>query len=254
MNELMKIGDDGKYHIVAMSGGKDSTAMALRLNEVEPREYNYVFTPTGDELPELFEHINRVSEMLGKKIYPISKVSLRGLIKKQNALPNFRMRWCTRMIKIIPYREFLAKLSATAPVVSYVGLRHDEQGRAGMAYADMDGIEMDFPMRRWGWGEGDVWNYLGKINVRIPERTDCARCYHQRLGEWWRLWKNHPDIFQDAIDQEDETGHTFRTKGRDTWPIKLVDLREKFNEGHAPRNSREMDLFNHTGGCRVCTL
>ena len=37
-------------HIIALSGGKDSTALALRLAEVEPREYEYVFTPTGDEL------------------------------------------------------------------------------------------------------------------------------------------------------------------------------------------------------------
>lgn len=34
-------------HVVALSGGKDSTAMALRLAEVEPREYTYVCTPTG---------------------------------------------------------------------------------------------------------------------------------------------------------------------------------------------------------------
>jgi tRNA(Ile)-lysidine synthase TilS/MesJ len=37
-------------HIVALSGGKDSVAMALRLVEVEPRDYLYVCTPTGNEL------------------------------------------------------------------------------------------------------------------------------------------------------------------------------------------------------------
>lgn len=39
-------------HVVALSGGKDSTAMALRLREVEPREYTYICTPTGNELPQ----------------------------------------------------------------------------------------------------------------------------------------------------------------------------------------------------------
>jgi tRNA(Ile)-lysidine synthase TilS/MesJ len=33
-------------HIVALSGGKDSTAMALRLAEVEPLDYEFVITPT----------------------------------------------------------------------------------------------------------------------------------------------------------------------------------------------------------------
>ena len=43
-------------HIVALSGGKDSTAMTLRLAKVEPRDYRYVITPTGDELPEMYDH------------------------------------------------------------------------------------------------------------------------------------------------------------------------------------------------------
>lgn len=46
-------------HVVAVSGGKDSTALALLLSEREPRDYTYVCTPTGDELPEWFEHMRR---------------------------------------------------------------------------------------------------------------------------------------------------------------------------------------------------
>lgn len=45
--------EHGCAHVVALSGGKDSTALALRLKEIEPREYQYVCTPTGDELPDL---------------------------------------------------------------------------------------------------------------------------------------------------------------------------------------------------------
>ena len=43
-------------HVVALSGGKDSTAMALRLAEVEPQEYRYICTPTGRELPAMEAH------------------------------------------------------------------------------------------------------------------------------------------------------------------------------------------------------
>ena len=49
-------------HIVALSGGKDSTALALRLAELEPREYVYVCTPTGDELPEMFAHWRKLGK------------------------------------------------------------------------------------------------------------------------------------------------------------------------------------------------
>ena len=38
-------------HVVGLSGGKDSTALALRLAETSPQDYVYLCTPTGDELP-----------------------------------------------------------------------------------------------------------------------------------------------------------------------------------------------------------
>jgi 3'-phosphoadenosine 5'-phosphosulfate sulfotransferase (PAPS reductase)/FAD synthetase len=58
-------------HVGAISGGKDSTAMALWLNENEPRDYTWVCTPTGDELPEMFEHWRKLGNLLGKKLLPI---------------------------------------------------------------------------------------------------------------------------------------------------------------------------------------
>ncbi|KKL73308.1 hypothetical protein LCGC14_2076230 [marine sediment metagenome] len=65
-------------HIVALSGGKDSTAMALRLQEVEPdTDFIYVCTPTGDELPEMVEHFGRLREVLAKPIVPLNIPMLR---------------------------------------------------------------------------------------------------------------------------------------------------------------------------------
>ncbi len=51
-------------HVVALSGGKDSTAMALALAEKEPRDYLYVITPTGNELPEMYVHWKKISDLL----------------------------------------------------------------------------------------------------------------------------------------------------------------------------------------------
>lgn len=115
-------------HVVALSGGKDSTAMALRLAEVEPRDYMYVCTPTGNEPPQMFEHWKNLGTLLGRPLTPVVAGTLAGLIAKQNALPNFRMRWCTRMLKIEPYAAWL---SQQGECVSYVGLRADEEDREG---------------------------------------------------------------------------------------------------------------------------
>ncbi len=250
-------------HVVALSGGKDSTAMALRLAEIEPRGYIYVCTPTGDELPDMIDHWLRLGEILDSPLVPVTTgKSLSGLIRDFRALPNNRMRWCTRMLKIEPYYRWLAE---HAPVVSYVGLRADEEGRQGMTFPEIDGsISIRFPMREWGWGERDVWAYLDKRGVAIPARTDCARCYHQTLGEWWRLWHDHPGIYQNAeaeeawVSGERDRDHTFRNANRDTWPAGLEDLRERFEQGFVPPGTVQTDdLF--AGGrrktmCRVCSL
>jgi 3'-phosphoadenosine 5'-phosphosulfate sulfotransferase (PAPS reductase)/FAD synthetase len=247
---------DGVLHIVALSGGKDSTALAVLLSERESRPYTYLCTPTGDELPEMFEHWRSLGERLGQRILPIMETTLKKVIEEQNALPNFRMRFCTRIIKIEPYRRFLKAQTALGPVVSYVGLRADEEGRAGGSYADIEGVTMRFPLREWGMGEADVWRALQERDISIPERTDCARCYHQRIGEWWRLWHDHRDIFIDAIADEERMGATYRSPGRDTWPVALKDLSTEFEKGRVPTvksDPRVRDMFR-AGVCRVCSL
>jgi 3'-phosphoadenosine 5'-phosphosulfate sulfotransferase (PAPS reductase)/FAD synthetase len=239
-------------HVVALSGGKDSTAMALRLAEVEPRDYTYICTPTGDELPEMFEHWRRLGEMLGKPIQPVMGGTLKGLVTRWNALPNWRQRWCTRKLKIEPFAAWM--MQQPKPLTFYVGLRADEDDdqRAGGDYRNVPGAEMRFPLREWGWDEAAVWSYLEQRNVSIPERTDCARCFYQTLGEWWRLWKDHPDLYADAEADEAATGHTWRSPGRDTWPAALSALRVRFEAGHVPMgNPGQRDLFRGMK-CRVC--
>jgi 3'-phosphoadenosine 5'-phosphosulfate sulfotransferase (PAPS reductase)/FAD synthetase len=242
-------------HVVALSGGKDSTAMALGLAEAEPRDYMYICTPTGDELPEMFAHWRDLAVLLGRPLTPIMGGTLNGLIAKQNALPNWRMRWCTRMLKIEPYRAWLTQQSASGrSIVSYVGLRADEEGREGIDYGGAPGVAQRFPLREWGWGLRQVREYLAGRGVRIPRRTDCARCFFQTLGEWWMLWKEHPEIYADAEAQEAATGHTFRSPGRDTWPASLRELRAEFERGRAPKNRQAQRDFFGEYQCRVCSL
>ncbi len=236
-------------HVVALSGGKDSTAMALRLAEIEPRDYVYVCTPTGDELPEMFEHWRNLGKLLGKPLLPIMGGTLNGLIEKQNALPNWRQRWCTRMLKIDPYAAWLIKQGGE--ITSYVGLRADEEERLGVIYPN---ITNRFPMREWGWTIKNVFQYLDAKGVTVPKRTDCARCFFQRIGEWWDLWRDYPEIFANAESQEASIGHTFRSPGKDTWPTSLTDLRIKFEAGHIPSGSDVQPSLFNSMKCRECSI
>lgn len=249
-------------HIVALSGGKDSTAMALELRDREPRSYVYVCTPTGNELPDMIEHWQKLGDVLGKPLLPItSGHSLVGLIKKWSMLPNHTARWCTRVLKLEVYDDFIQK---HLPCVSYVGLRADESDRPGMDFRDGIDVQLRFPMREWGWHEIDVERCLERHCVSIPARTDCAWCYHQTLGEWWRLWHDHLEIYLEAealecaVSEARGKPYTFRSPQRDTWPADLAGMRQRFEKGHVPRGTIQTDDFFRGGRratrCRVCEL
>ena len=239
--------NDQYKHIEALSGGKDSTAMALRLAEIEPREYIYAITPTGDELPEMFAHWRHLEELLDMKLTVLSKGrSLKGEIKRQGALPSWRMRFCTRRLKIEPFNEYILR---AWPCIVYVRMRADEvDDREGNRVHG--GIEQRYPLVEWGWGKADVLDYLAFRGVTIPERTDCARCFFQTIAEWKQLYEQHPSIYADAVADEEASGHTFRSPGRDTWPASLKELAAEFDRGRVPRKRASME--GRAAMCSVC--
>lgn len=228
--------------VVAFSGGKDSTALVLRLAELG-EDFDCLFTPTGDELPELDVHMADILARVSRPLVLPPNKSLDFWIEYHEALPNFRMRWCTRQIKIVPCIEYLQQHPGS---VLLVGLRADEEARLGL-YGDY--ATYRYPLREWGWGLGEVQAYLAAQGVTIPVRTDCALCYDQRLIEWYDLWRLHPDRFQRGVDYEARYGHTFRSAQRDTWPAALADLRAAFEAGRVPKDTRQ-----RTNICRVCSL
>jgi 3'-phosphoadenosine 5'-phosphosulfate sulfotransferase (PAPS reductase)/FAD synthetase len=122
----------------------------------------------------------------------------------------------------------------------------------------MPGVSQRYPLREWGWGVEDVWRYLAQRGITIPARTDCAWCYGQRIIEWKRLWEQHPEVYAEAEAMEAETGHTFRSAGRDTWPAPLKELRAEFERGRKVKGERrvELSMFDEPeqGKCRVCSL
>lgn len=231
-------------HVVGLSGGKDSTALALWLVENEPRDYEFICNETGNELPEMQAHWARLERMLGQPLKRVRhSVDLLELCEQMNALPNFRMRWCTRILKIEPTIAYMESLPEGSTL--YVGLRADEEPRRGIYGEDM---LIRFPLREQGWSEADVWRYLAKMGVTIPARTDCALCPYQRLEEWHALWANNPWHWKQGEALEAKTGHTFRSAGRDTWPAAMKDLAAEFASGRPLRKS------NRGQTCRVCSL
>ena len=235
--------------IVAFSGGKDSTAMAVYLAE-QGEEFELMFTPTGDELPELLAHVADIAKLINRPLVTPPNQSLAFWMNEFNSLPNWRQRWCTRLIKIVPC---IAYLEANPGSSLMVGLRADEEFREGLygPYATYR-----YPLRELGWGIRDVYSFLKDRGIEVPKRTDCALCYGQRLSEWYNLWRDNHGKWTEGERWEEKTGHTFRSPGRDTWPAALRDLRKEFESGRVPRGV-SLNVINEEDAekpCRVCRL
>lgn len=259
--------------VVGLSGGKDSTVLAFMLKEREPdTDWTYICTPTGDESPQMIDHWLKLEEALGKPLVRITNPAAPNLdaaIEAMNMLPNFRARFCTRILKIEPTIAWCVK---NAPVLMHVGLRADEDEREGI-YGDL--VKSRFPFREWGIALAGVLNFLEYIgekhSIVVPDRTDCLKCYHQRIEEWWNFWRNYPERFWKAALQEKQRGHTFRSPGRDTWPVSLYGLAAEFQRLYdlgfhlffAANNRRRVERGGHelksdtrkeNDICRICTL
>ncbi len=235
--------------ILAFSGGKDSTAMALRMAEMG-EDFTFLFTPAGNEPPELFAHVDAIVQRLNRPLVVLKNQSLDFWINFYSALPNWRMRWCTRQIKIEPCIAYLKQNPGTTLCV---GLRADEELRQGL-YGDY--ATYRYPLREWAWGLKEVQDYLRSARVSVPKRTNCMLCYGQQLSEWYDLWRDRPQEWERGKLYEQQTGHTFRSPSRDDWPTSLVELEKEFSRGKLPRGaSNQLCLFEEAPqACRVCTL
>ena len=95
-------------HILSMSGGKDSTALAVHMRDREP-DMEYVFCDTKKELQETYDYLSKVEAYLGKPIVRLNDE--RGfdhwLEVYGHYLPSPQMRWCTRQLKIKAFENFV---------------------------------------------------------------------------------------------------------------------------------------------------
>jgi len=214
-------------HILGLSGGKDSAALAIYL-KTSPKwshiDAEYVFTDTHKELPETYDFLDKLEAFLGKKIIRLNTdLGERGfdhwLQLYGGYLPSPKMRWCTRKLNLKPFEDYVGE----GNVVSYVGIRADEN-REGYV-STKPNIRAVFPFKEDGIVKSDVFRILDESGVGTPEyykwrtRSGCYFCFFQRRSEWVGLKEHHPDLFEKAKAYEkidESTGERYTWIARES--------------------------------------
>lgn len=260
-------------HIVNLSGGKDSTALAIFMRDKVP-QLEYVFCDTDKELPETYEYLDRLEAFLQRPIVRLNDD--RGfdhwLDVYGGMLPSAQVRWCTRKLKIEPFERYVKD----DEVWSYVGIRADEN-RSGYI-STRPNIHPVLPFRDYGITIQDVERILEDSGLGLPayyawrQRSGCYFCFYQRTGEWVGLRKHHPERYEEAKQYERERGGEFYTwrRGESLDDLEQPERLAQIERDHEKRLAEErrrrpgipliklletvLDDEDDEAGCNICHL
>ena len=218
-------------HILGLSGGKDSAALAVHMNNKYPDlDIEYFFTDTGYELKETYDFLNKLKTRLDKPIHYINpRNSFDYYLKKyNNFLPSQTARWCTIEMKLKSMEAWLKPaLDEGQEIITYVGIRYDERGRVGYKPTN-DLIKAKFPFIDDCIDKDGVMEILESSGLGLPDyykwrsRSGCTFCFFQKRSEWIGLKENHPEAWEHAKSLEKEATEN---QSKFTW-IKDLPLTE----------------------------
>ncbi len=260
-------------HILSLSGGKDSTALAIYMKDRIP-ELEYVFCDTEQELPETYDYLKRLEVFLGKEV-KFLKHDGKGfdelLMARRGFLPSPQVRWCTEYLKIKPFEKHVGDDLC----YSYIGIRADEPHRKGYI-STKPNIRPQYPFIDAGLKKDDIVRILEESGLGLPtyydwrSRSGCYFCFFQQKVEWVGLLENHPDLYALAAGYEkidDETGERYTWSQRESLvelsdssrvaEIKAEHARRRRFPGHqTDRTLVEIFAANTSSdeGCLICHL
>jgi 3'-phosphoadenosine 5'-phosphosulfate sulfotransferase (PAPS reductase)/FAD synthetase len=263
-------------HILSLSGGKDSAALAVYMAGKIPN-MEYIFHDSGKELPETYSYLARLESELR---ITVTRTSPPGtfdhwLTVYGGIIPSNHRRWCTRMLKLKPFEDYVGD----DPVFNYVAIRADEE-REGYVSTKPNIIPI-YPFRDDGITYQDVVRILTESKLGFPTYTDwgrtrsgCFFCFYQQKIEWVRLKETHPNLYEEAKAYESPNkinGNVFYWNGDESLedlekPERVAAIKKNWEaaqkrlKANAPNQSLVSVLAGYEDeestkrGCAICHL
>ncbi|MBQ8697997.1 MAG: phosphoadenosine phosphosulfate reductase family protein [Schwartzia sp.] len=238
-------------HVVSFSGGKDSTAMLLRMLEEGMQVDIILFCDTGIEFPQLYEHIHKVERTIGREVTIVKSdedfeyLLLKKKVNRKKQTPfaerhgmertgyswaGPKLRWCTERLKNQPRERYLRKLRAQYDVLEYVGIAADETHRLVRKCNCRPGIRL--PLVGWGMTEADCLAYCKSLGYDwggLYEkfgRVSCWCCPLQPLKELRVLYREFPELWMRMKKWDAMTWRSFRAD----YSVSQLERRFDFEE------------------------
>lgn len=267
-------------HVLGLSGGRDSAALAVYMRQHYPDiDIEYFFTDTGKELEEVYEFLGRLEGFLGKEITRLNPDrDFDFWLKQYNYfLPSPQTRWCTRQLKLRPFEQWIRPLlEEGAKVFSYVAIRADEEYREGYS-SKHENLIVRLPLKEAGIDKAGVLELLDGAGLGLPKyyswrtRSGCRFCFFQQKIEWVRLKEEHPEAFEEAKRYEKtavEQGSPFTwcqgesldelaqpervTQIREEHKQRLERMRTKWQPNPLRPDDEPLDIDDLYGKAKMC--
>lgn len=271
---------DNEIHVLGLSGGRDSAALAVYMRQHHPdMEIEYFFTDTGKELPEVYEYLGRLEGFLGQRIRKLNPDRDFDFWLKQynDFLPSAQTRWCTRQLKLRPFEQWLKPLLQEGKkIYSYVAIRGDEEYREGYSSKD-ENLIIQLPFKEAGIDKAGVLDILEGAGLGLPHyyswrtRSGCTFCFFQQKIEWARLMERHPEAFEEAKAYEksavdhgspftwsqgeslDQLSRPERIKQiKEDHEIRVAKQKSKSQPNPLRSDSEPLDMDDLYGGAKAC--
>lgn len=227
-------------HIVAFSGGKDSTALLLWAKE-RGLTFTAVFCDTGWEHPLTMAYIEEINQkVLGGGLVILRSVQYAGmeaLVAMKGRVPSAKARFCTEHLKIKPMVTWLA--TQEVEVTVYQGIRADESTSRGLLplreWSSVYDAWVERPLLRWT--AQDCFAVIKKHGLEPNPlyrlgagRVGCFPCVMVNHSEMKRVSLTLPEVWDRAEVLERAA------KGRSFFPPNYIPTR--FQTGHDPTSGK----------------
>lgn len=223
-------------HIVSFSGGKDSTAMLLRMLEENMQVDEIIYCDTYKEFPQMYKHIEKIKKYIKEKYnkeittlkaekdfdyYMFEHEKKRGKNKGKRGYGWSTMlcRWCTSNLKTNVINKYLK--AKNEEYTEYIGIACDEPKRIK---------DKCYPLIDWGMTEKDCLHYCYERGFDWEglyehfDRVSCWCCPLKNLKELKTLYTHYPELWEELKEMDKKSYNQFRKD------YSVKELEEKFKK------------------------